>query len=99
MRHLSISHNTRTLLKSKPPTVVFLVCLLCFVLVLFMFIAYVRTHDVHNPDEIDWNIFREKMASLDYCVKYPTQNPIVILNNGQETQAVASNEKKFESFY
>ncbi len=77
MPKISISQNTKTFFKTKPPTVLFLVCLLSFILVLLSLIAYVRTTDIHNPDEIDWNIFREKMASLDYCVKYPSQTSSV----------------------
>ncbi len=95
MGKISISHNTKTLLKSKPPTVLFLVCLLSFVLVLLTFILYVRTNDIHNPDEIDWNIFREKMASLDYCVKYPTQNT----PSGVTAPASTPREKRNSYFY
>lgn len=70
MRRLS-SSGGHVVRYGKPPTIVFLVCLLTFIFVLFSFILYLKAYDVKNPDELDWNIFREKMASLDYCIKYP----------------------------
>ncbi len=73
MGRIGLRHNVKSYFLSKPPTLTFLACLLSFILTLAYFIVYIKTHDVHNPDEIDWNIFREKMASLDYCVKYQSQ--------------------------
>ena len=84
MGRISISNNVKTYFISKPPTLVFVICLISFILILAYFIVFVKTHQVHNPDELDWNIFREKMASLDYCVKYQSQ----VKNNKTKNQQI-----------
>jgi Transmembrane 219 len=61
---------------SKPPLIVFILCLLCFFTTLVILMIYLNTHEVKNPDIIDWNTFKESLSSLDYCVK---------LTNEQET--------------
>ncbi len=93
MGRFSIRNSIKSYFISKPPTLTFLFCLLSFIFVLGFFIIYVKTHDVHNPDEIDWNIFREKMASLDYCVKYQSSasNSLASLSNRTNTNKKLEN--------
>ena len=99
MGRISISNNVKTYFISKPPTLVFVICLISFILILAYFIVFVKTHQVHNPDELDWNIFREKMASLDYCVKYQSQ----VKNNKTKNQQIDGKKyfkiEFFKNFY
>ena len=85
---MRISVNFTAVTSQKPPVLVFTICLLSFVLVLASFIVYIKTHEINNPDELDWNHFREKMALLDYCVKYPIQDEVKQI--GQSTSKEAA---------
>ena len=75
-RRIHLIENLFEFFSSKPPTVVFLLCLISFIIVLVILSDFVRNNEIRNLDEEDWNTFREKMAEFDYCVKYP---------NGQQT--------------
>lgn len=95
MRRFSLSKGGTVVRNGKPPTIMFLVCLLAFVLVLISFIFYLKAYDLRNPDELDWNNFREKMASLDYCLKYPLHGAKYI----QEESHPHSSETENSYFY
>lgn len=71
MRRLHLIENLKVFVYTQPPAVVFLLCLFSFIIVLSSFNGYISEHNVDNPDEMDWNVFRERIASLEYCVKYP----------------------------
>ena len=75
-RRINVAENLANFISSKPPTVVFLVCLICFLIVLGSLTDYVKHNEVRNPDEQDWNTFRQKMAELDFCVKYPSDKDV-----------------------
>ena len=52
-----------------------------FIVVLSSFAGYINDHNIYNPDETGYNTFRERIASLEYCVKYPDDNKNILNNN------------------
>lgn len=74
MRRFHAIESLKIFILSQPPAIVFLLCLFSFIIVLSSFTGYINNHNVDNPDEIDWNIFRDRLASLEYCFKYPADN-------------------------
>jgi hypothetical protein len=64
MRRFHYLESLKLYLITQPPAVVFLLCLLSFIAVLCSFTSYISDHNVDNPDEMDWNVFRERLASL-----------------------------------
>ena len=54
---------------TKPPLIVFIICLLCFFVILVVLMIYLNTHELKNPDITDWNTFKESLSSLYYCIK------------------------------
>lgn len=96
MAKLTVKLNSRALASQKPPVLVFLACLVCFVLVLISFVGYINNYEVHNPDELDWNVFRERMASLDYCVKYPNQYPKSMVTKQPSKSAEKKNSYTYD---
>ncbi|CAF0708139.1 unnamed protein product [Brachionus calyciflorus] len=73
MRRFSFGENLKHFIKTNPPGVVFLVCILTFIIILSSYMDYINRNQIRNPDELDWNAFRRKMAELDYCFKFPTK--------------------------
>ncbi len=92
MRRLNIAENLKNCIASKPPTVLFVVCLISFIVVLSSLMDYILRHDIKNPDELDWNTFREHMAGLEFCVKYPSNVDDRI--NGEKLKTDKNNVKK-----
>lgn len=85
MRRINIAENFKNCIASKPPTVLFVVCLISFIIVLSSLMDYILRHEIKNPDELDWNTFREHMAGLEYCVKYPTKAEDRIIDEKSKT--------------
>jgi hypothetical protein len=76
MRRIIVIENLKNFIITKPPTVLFLACLFSFIVVLSSYMEYLKTtHEpVANPDELDWNTFRQKLSRLDICVALPASN-------------------------
>jgi len=66
-----IFENFRNFLVNKPPAVVFLICLFCFIVILSSFIDYVQKYEIINPDEFYSDRLRTKISELDFCIKHP----------------------------
>jgi hypothetical protein len=81
MRRFHLFENFKIFISTQPPAVIFLICLLSFIVVLSSFAGYINDHNIYNPDETDYNTFRERIASLEYCVKYPDDNKNILNNN------------------
>ncbi|RNA20857.1 transmembrane protein -like [Brachionus plicatilis] len=86
MGRIKIIDNLRSYVSSDPPGVIFILCILAFILVLSSFMQFVSKNKVRNPDELDWNAFERKLADLDYCFKLPnpetdTREEIFLINN------------------
>lgn len=73
MRRAGFLDNFKSFLTSNPPGVIFLACIFSFIVVISSFMGYIDRNKIRNPDELDWNAFRRKMAELDYCFKFPTK--------------------------
>jgi hypothetical protein len=64
-----IVENLRGFFNSRPPLVVFMICLASFAIALITFAYIVKTRDLPNPDVTeDWNTFLEKLSHLKFCV-------------------------------
>lgn len=63
--------NFKGFASSRPPLVVFLVCLITFAITAASLAYFVRRSDLRNPDiTVDWNIVLESFAKLDICVNH-----------------------------
>ncbi|KAG7481081.1 hypothetical protein MATL_G00063000 [Megalops atlanticus] len=61
--------NFKNYLEHHPPTVIFLVCLFTLAVTFISFGAYIKDHEVRNPDVAqDWNQILASLASLKFCV-------------------------------
>ncbi|CAG5128426.1 unnamed protein product [Candidula unifasciata] len=68
-----IVENLRGFFNSRPPLVVFMICLASFAIALITFAYIVKTRDLPNPDVTeDWNTFLEKLSHLKFCVSHNT---------------------------
>jgi len=63
--------NINTCIISRPPVVIFSLCLAVFCIVTFSLGVYVKhsTAPIRNPDELNWNDVAEKMRRLDFCLQ------------------------------
>ena len=75
-RRINFVENLVEFFSAKPPTVVFLICLFSFIVVLASLSDFIKNNEIRNIDEEDWNTFREKMAELNYCIKYQTEKEL-----------------------
>ncbi|BFZ05386.1 hypothetical protein BsWGS_08425 [Bradybaena similaris] len=72
---LIIVENLRGFFNSRPPLVVFMICLASFAVALITFAYIVKTKDLPNPDVTeDWNTFLEKLSHLKFCVSHNTSS-------------------------
>lgn len=61
--------NLKGFATSRPPLVVFMVCLGAFAIVLLTLSCYVKVHEAPNRDmSRDWNIFLQNFAELEFCI-------------------------------
>jgi hypothetical protein len=95
-RRLNFFENLKDFVSSKPPTVVFLVCLFSFVVVLASLSSFVNHNEIRNVDEEDWNAFRDRMTEIDFCIKYPKENEPLVRKTNLNAQLIK--ETLMESF-
>ncbi|CAL1534678.1 unnamed protein product [Lymnaea stagnalis] len=68
-----IVENLRGFFNSRPPLVVFMICLASFAIALITFAYIVKTKDMPNPDiSEDWNTFLTRVSHLAFCVPHNT---------------------------
>ncbi|GFO37695.1 transmembrane protein 248 [Plakobranchus ocellatus] len=64
-----VAENLRGFFNSRPPLVVFMICLASFAIALITFAYLVRIRDLPNPDVTeDWNTVLTKFSGLKFCV-------------------------------
>lgn len=62
--------NLKGFATTRPPLVVFMVCMGLFATVLLTLAYYVGTHEIRDPDiSQDWNVFLKNFAELELCIK------------------------------
>lgn len=69
MRRCNIIEALKQFIATKPPLVVFIFCLVSFLIILVSLMIHLNTHELKNPDIADWNGFKEHLSSLQYCFK------------------------------
>ncbi|GFS01373.1 transmembrane protein 248 [Elysia marginata] len=88
---LIIVENLRGFFNSRPPLVLFMVCLASFAIALITFAYLVRIKDMPNPDvSEDWNTILTKFSGLEFCVNSGTTVPGTAqpaLNNSSNSPA------------
>jgi hypothetical protein len=63
--------GARSFCSTRPPMVVFLLCLASFALTTFSLSVYVAQSDkIRNPDVLDWNTLLFKLTKLDFCLPF-----------------------------
>lgn len=71
---------------TRPPLVVFMICLASFAIALITFAYIVKVRDMANPDITeDWNTFLEPLSKLDYCV---VSEPGAAISNASQEEKV-----------
>ncbi|KAK6190961.1 hypothetical protein SNE40_002717 [Patella caerulea] len=66
---ITMVENLRGFSQSRPPIVVFMICLGAFAVALITFAYIVKVKDFPNPDMAeDWNTFLESFADVEFCV-------------------------------
>lgn len=66
---MTICENLRGFASSRPPLVMFMVCLGAFAIVLISLSYYFKYNDIYNPDLTEeWQSFLEKFSDVDFCV-------------------------------
>ncbi|ELT90464.1 hypothetical protein CAPTEDRAFT_222725 [Capitella teleta] len=62
--------NLKGFASSRPPIVIFMVCLGLFAFVLLSLAFYVQSNELQNPNVAeDWNMFLDSFADLEFCVQ------------------------------
>lgn len=97
MRRFYLIDSIKFYIISQPPAIVFLLCLLSFIIVLSSFNGYISKHNIDNPDELDWNLFRERMASLEFCVKYPEKISPNKIENSNSNKVESHGDEETET--
>jgi len=65
----TILENLRGFFNSRPPLVVFMICLGSFAISLILFAHLVKSREIPDPDvNEDWNTMLEKFSHLQFCV-------------------------------
>ncbi|KAK3787042.1 hypothetical protein RRG08_037320 [Elysia crispata] len=73
---LIIVENLRGFFNSRPPLVLFMICLASFAIALITFAYLVRIRDLPNPDvSEDWNTILTKFSGLEFCVSSGSNVP------------------------
>lgn len=66
---MSIWENLKGFASSRPPLVMFMVCLGAFAIVLISLSYYFKTNDIYNPDLTEeWQTFLEAFSDVDFCI-------------------------------
>lgn len=63
-----IFDNLRGFMASRPPLVMFMLCLGLFAVILLTVGYIVKVRDLHNPDEKDWNDFLAGFKNVQFCM-------------------------------
>ncbi|CAI9715482.1 Hypothetical predicted protein [Octopus vulgaris] len=64
-----IYENLRGFATSRPPIIIFMICLGSFAVVLLTLAYYIKVREITNPDITeDWNMFLENLAHVEFCV-------------------------------
>ncbi|XP_045172618.2 transmembrane protein 248-like [Mercenaria mercenaria] len=63
-----ICDNMRGFMASRPPLVLFMLCLGIFAFVLLTVGYVVKVNDIRNPDEKDWNDFLAGFKNVQFCM-------------------------------
>ncbi|ESP04130.1 hypothetical protein LOTGIDRAFT_237545 [Lottia gigantea] len=64
-----VIENLKGFSQSRPPIVVFMVCLGAFAVALITFAYIVKVRDMPNPDMTeDWNSFLQSFSDVEFCV-------------------------------
>uniref|UniRef100_T1IQ77 TMEM248/TMEM219 domain-containing protein n=1 Tax=Strigamia maritima TaxID=126957 RepID=T1IQ77_STRMM len=62
--------NVKGFILTRPPVLVFLICLITFAVTALSLAYFVRTSELRDPNvELDWNILLEKFANLNFCLE------------------------------
>ena len=96
MRRCNILEALKQFIATKPPLVVFIVCLFSFLSILVSLMIHLNTHELKNPDIVDWNGFKEHLSSLQYCVKLLNFQEIQNNLNQLSVEDELKPEKKLE---
>jgi hypothetical protein len=97
-RKFNLYESIKLFFLTKPPTVIFICCLLSFIFVLLSLSNYIDKHEINNPDQVDWNIFMENMATLGYCIKYPDPEIAKEEKPNEKIQAKSIVKDAYEKF-
>lgn len=63
--------NLRGFFTTRPPLVVFMICLASFAVTLITFAYIVKTQNLPDPDvKEDWNTILEKFSNLQFCIPH-----------------------------
>lgn len=66
---MTLVENVRGFFLSRPPLVVFMICLGSFAVALITFAYIIKVKDMPNPDVTeDWNDFLDGLARVDFCL-------------------------------
>ena len=79
----------RNFLLSKPPMVVFIVCLFAFAFTTLSLSFYVsHTDNIPNPDILSWNSLLKKISTLEFCIQHPEN----VTSQASKFEAVSNTE-------
>ncbi|XP_041348979.1 transmembrane protein 248-like [Gigantopelta aegis] len=66
----TILDNLKGFVTSRPPLIIFMICLASFAVVLVMFAYIVQVNDIPKNDiSENWNTFLDSFSKIDFCVK------------------------------
>jgi hypothetical protein len=94
MRRCNILEALKQFIATKPPLVVFILCLVSFFIILVSLLIHLNTHELKNPDIADWNGFKEHLSSLQYCIKLLNYQEIQNNLNQLSTEDNLNQEKQ-----
>lgn len=64
-----VYENLKGFATSRPPIIIFMVCLGAFAVVLLTLAYFIKVREITNPDITeDWNTFLENLARVEFCV-------------------------------
>ncbi|XP_014665429.1 PREDICTED: transmembrane protein 248-like [Priapulus caudatus] len=89
--------NLRSFATSRPPLVVFMICLLGFAVTTMTLAYYVRSNELRNTDIVDWNMFLDKFASVKFCIHGDTAESSTVTVPMPEVRPSLVNRKKMLS--
>ncbi|XP_076472938.1 transmembrane protein 248-like [Babylonia areolata] len=82
----TLVENLRGFFVSRPPLVVFMICLASFAIALLSFAYIVKEREIRNPDITeDWNTFLKALSDLEYCV---ASEPGATISNASQEAVV-----------